>query len=272
MEHSNAVCQLLQRATPLKPAAAFSQTSSSLSCQPVRLICVRRQPARRKYKGIQGAPSLFVKSLASVEATSIQSVNRKGHHARAARGTTAIKASPESSSTQPESPSAAPADGEGEEGISDAEVQASIAAAAGLLGAPDTSEPWSLKDEVEGMTDEPVYVLKQEKPKPKTAREVIFELLFLLGGMLDRPFEDGGGAMEASAEVVVERIQDEMNKAREQGESNDKLTELGRYVNLLAMDMKLVGAARKHDTLLARCKVAQDKVKSAMQRAEALDT
>ncbi|GAQ80059.1 hypothetical protein KFL_000450150 [Klebsormidium nitens] len=220
---------------------------------------------------IQGTAFFAEKSLASVEDASDQPVTRKGCHSRTARRTTAIKASPESSSTQPESPSAAPANDEGEEGISDAEVQASIAAAAGLLGAPDSSAPWSLKDEVEGMTDEPVYVLRKEKAKSKTPKEVIFELLFLLGGMLDRPFEDGGSSMEASAEVVIERIQEEMNKARDQGETNEKLTELGRYVNLLAMDMKLVGAARKYDTLLARCKVAQDKVKSAMQRAEALD-
>jgi hypothetical protein len=278
MEHCTAICRQLQKlslpsAMPALqkslPSAAHEIACSSAFCP---TLCVSgRERLRTARSSCPPKPLVNVSPCdhrGSRKAYGIRATGDGGSEVQTSQRTTSDDAEGRQVNTNSVATSA---DEDEDEGISDADVQASMAAAAGLLGATDTSSTWSMKDEVPGLTDEPVYVLKQEKPKKKPPGEVIFDLLFLLGGLLDRPFEDGAQAMEASAGVVIERVEEEMSRARAEGVSNEKVTELARYVNLLAMDMKMVGAARKYETLVARCKTAQEKVKGALQRAEALD-
>jgi hypothetical protein len=85
----------------------------------------------------------------------------------------------------------------------------------------------------------------------------VADFLMVYGGLLDRPF--GSGAMiAATGDVVIERVQQEIESLRGiEGVNEQILFEILRFLRLLEMDLKLVGAAKQESTLFQRLEQAK---------------
>ncbi|GJP37938.1 hypothetical protein CLOM_g22386 [Closterium sp. NIES-68] len=153
---------------------------------------------------------------------------------------------------------------------------------------------------------------KAEWQAPAPSRvETILDVLFVFGGLLDRPF-GSGQSIAAAGRVVLARIEQEMDalrcedeggaaaaaamrtgaaavprsglegvaadttegegQARRGGAGNRQqvLFELVRMVQLLAVDVQMVGAAVKEETLLKRLEEAKSHCQLAMRLVKSL--
>lgn len=107
--------------------------------------------------------------------------------------------------------------------------------------------------------------LQVEKEKPASVGRalragkgaLIAELLQIFGNLLERPF--GGGECVANAgAVVIERVALDAQALRgQEGVSDQIIFEMLKLLRLLEMDMDLVRAARKEETLLKRLESAK---------------
>eukprot|EP00249_Psilotum_nudum_P000357 c11635_g1_i1 orf=559-1353(-) len=109
---------------------------------------------------------------------------------------------------------------------------------------------------------------KGTMPPIKRKGAIIVDFLTVFGGLLDRPF--GSGQMIAAAGgVVVERVNAEAVTLREGGEINEQaIFEFLRILRLLEMDLQLVHAARKDETLAERLEAAKTHCKQAILLAD----
>lgn len=133
-------------------------------------------------------------------------------------------------------------------------------------------------------------------PRPSLGDQ-IQDVLYIYGGLLDRPF-GSGQSLAAAGAVVVERVRAEVNAALpsgagqagpagEQGmpvssapimaatpqEEQKKVQvcfEILRLMQLLSVDLEMMKAAVKEETLLPRLEAAKGKCKSAMALARHL--
>ncbi|MCO5600748.1 hypothetical protein L7F22_054863 [Adiantum nelumboides] len=92
---------------------------------------------------------------------------------------------------------------------------------------------------------------------------LIAELLQIFGHLLERPY--GGGESVANAGgTVIERVINDVQELRgKEGVSDQVLFELLKMIRLIEMDMELVRAAKKEETLLKRLETAQMHCKQA---------
>jgi len=92
----------------------------------------------------------------------------------------------------------------------------------------------------------------------------VADFLMIYGGLLDRPF--GSGAMiAATGDVVIERVQQEIESLRGiEGVDEQILFEILRFLRLLEMDLKLVGAAQQESTLFQRLEQAKKHCREAL--------
>jgi hypothetical protein len=92
----------------------------------------------------------------------------------------------------------------------------------------------------------------------------VADFLMVYGGLLDRPF--GSGAMiAATGDVVIERVQQEIESLRGiEGVNEQILFEILRFLRLLEMDLKLVGAAKQESTLFQRLEQAKKHCREAL--------
>ncbi len=92
----------------------------------------------------------------------------------------------------------------------------------------------------------------------------VADFLMIYGGLLDRPF--GSGAMiAATGDVVIERVQEEIESLRGiEGVNEQILFEILRFLRLLEMDLKLVGAAQQESTLFQRLEQAKKHCREAL--------
>lgn len=165
----------------------------------------------------------------------------------------------------------------------------------------EAGEPQSA---VERVSDDPVLRARAESrktwvpPKIKLG-EAIVDVLYVFGGLLDRPF-GSGQSLAAAGAVVVARVRAEVGAALPQGTSgvpqpeteegripaqSAPLTatspqeeqkkvqicfEILRLMQLLSVDLELMKAAVKEETLLPRLEAAKAKCKTAMGLAKQL--
>ncbi|MCO5605128.1 hypothetical protein L7F22_059308 [Adiantum nelumboides] len=92
---------------------------------------------------------------------------------------------------------------------------------------------------------------------------LIAELLQIFGHLLEHPY--GGGESVANAGgAVIDRVVNYVQELRgKEGVSDQVLFELLKMIRLIEMDMELVRAARKEETLLKRLESAQMHCKQA---------
>ncbi|CAI5995145.1 unnamed protein product [Closterium sp. NIES-65] len=152
-----------------------------------------------------------------------------------------------------------------------------------------------------------------QAPAPTRVEEIL-DVLFVFGGLLDRPF-GSGQSIAAAGRVVLARVEKEVQALRQEGEGGSAaaaapvrtgaaavprsgmegvaaegaaaggggeggkggavnrqqvLFELTRVVQLLGVDMQMVGAAVKEETLLKRLEEAKSHCQLAMRLANSL--
>ncbi|KAI5083666.1 hypothetical protein GOP47_0003409 [Adiantum capillus-veneris] len=92
---------------------------------------------------------------------------------------------------------------------------------------------------------------------------LIAELLQIFDRLLERPY--GGGECVANAGgAVIERVVNDVQQLRgKEGVSDQVLFELLKVIRFLEMDMELVRAAKKEETLIKRLETAQMHCKQA---------
>ncbi|XP_052177899.1 protein CHLORORESPIRATORY REDUCTION 41, chloroplastic [Diospyros lotus] len=93
---------------------------------------------------------------------------------------------------------------------------------------------------------------------------VIMDFLEKLVGLMDREF--GSTALLAKAgEIVAERAREEAEVLLEEGKVEDRMvTELGRVLKLMEMDLAMVKAAVKEETLSERLQQARARCRQAI--------
>ncbi|KAH7365441.1 hypothetical protein KP509_18G028300 [Ceratopteris richardii] len=92
----------------------------------------------------------------------------------------------------------------------------------------------------------------------------IADVLQIFNNLLERPY--GGGVPVANAGgAVIERVTNDVQELRgQEGVSDQVLFELLKVVKFLEMDMELVRAAQKEETLMQRLEAAQVHCKQAI--------
>eukprot|EP00850_Spirogloea_muscicola_P020293 SM000212S06886 [mRNA] locus=s212:52707:57142:- [translate_table: standard] len=95
------------------------------------------------------------------------------------------------------------------------------------------------------------------------------DYLYVFGCLLDRPF-GSGQSIAAAGQVVIEKVKTDTEALREGPGDQQLVFELLRVLQLLAMDLKLVEAARKQETLFERLEQAKVHCRQAIQLAYAL--
>ncbi|KAL5978231.1 hypothetical protein ACLOJK_029348 [Asimina triloba] len=103
--------------------------------------------------------------------------------------------------------------------------------------------------------------IKTEKPKGY----VIMDFLDKLEGLMTRRQYGSANLLAKVGEIVSERAMEEAEVLREEGEVEDRrVTELGRVLRLMQMDLEMVKAAVKEETLNERLEQAKARCRQAI--------
>ncbi|GBG74771.1 hypothetical protein CBR_g19283 [Chara braunii] len=98
----------------------------------------------------------------------------------------------------------------------------------------------------------------------------VADILYVFGGLLDRPFSDGDMIAKAGR-IAIERLQGDVKELFQHDDVDQQLLfELERCLKLLNVHIDLIGAAKKRETLLQRLEEAKVPCRQAMQIAENL--
>lgn len=92
---------------------------------------------------------------------------------------------------------------------------------------------------------------------------LIAELLQIFGHLLERPFGGGESVANAGGAVIERVVTDAQGLRGQEGVNDQVIFELLKVIRLLEMDMELVRAAKKEETLVKRLETAKMHCKQA---------
>ena len=98
----------------------------------------------------------------------------------------------------------------------------------------------------------------------------IADFLRVFGHLLERPFGGGESVAKAGAVVIDKVTEETKNLLGQEGVKDEAVIEILKFLRLLEMDMELVAAARKDETLLKRLESALSHCKKAFLVADAI--
>lgn len=147
-------------------------------------------------------------------------------------------------------------------------VEVKEEAAQGLVQAPGSSLAGPTVEEAKASIG--LYAGRRFVDLKRGKGLVIADVLMVFGGLLDRPF-GSGRSIAGAGEVVIERVLKETEILRGKDDVDERLIfELLRVLRLLEMDLELLRAARKDETLLERLEGAKVHCRQAVLIANAM--
>lgn len=125
-------------------------------------------------------------------------------------------------------------------------------------GAGAESQSGSSPEENNALTT----TIKQTKPRME---DKMTEFLFLLLGLLERPYSTGQ-TISAAGNVVLERVKNDAQSLQELDIVNPQYVfELLRLLQLLKLDLEMLASSRKESTFLERLEQAKANCRQAIE-------